>query len=150
MPTVRLSGYLNHPWPWSNVMRGRAIIHNSAWFTIKEKWSSSIGSFKQERYWFNKSNSIHRSREEFLGLSPTNTFGVSGVHRGSLFFEVWSIGHHLLQFYWIWLQLCLPLKHQKCSVDSNTFPTPPSTWWWVYNEWIFIFGWTIPLKYILL
>ena len=37
-------------------------------------------------------------------------------------------------------------KYQLCFVRvSNTSPTPLSAECWVDNEWIFIFGWTIPL-----
>ena len=44
----------------------------------------------------------------------------------------------LFQLYWIWLERCLPVKLQKCFVDSNTEK--------IMRGFRFL-GWTISLKY---
>lgn len=41
--------------------------------------------------------------------------------------------------------ICLPLKLVKWSCRSGLW-TRSTTWWWVHNEWMFIFGWTVPLR----
>ena len=48
-----------------------------------------------------------------------------------------------LVLHWIWLLHCLPLQY--CFLDSNTSPTPRAAVWWVDNEWITIYLWTITL-----
>ena len=61
---------------------------------------------------------------------------------------LWTLGwHHMSSTKtWIVLQQSLPLRLQKCFVDSNTSTTLPSAKWGVDNEWICIFLWTIPLS----
>ena len=57
------------------------------------------------------------------GIPPQQQYGGIFIFF-PLFFICWRIGHQLRDLYWIWLKRCLPLKPQKCSVDSNTSPTP--------------------------
>ena len=47
-------------------------------------------------------------------------FRVKSECRGSRtqFFSQLYCGHQLIHVNWIWLQSCLPLKLQKCFVDS--------------------------------
>ena len=56
--------------------------------------------------------------------SLVGTYGQ--IWRNFMFFYFWRSGHDLLQLYLMWLQHCLPLKLQKCFVDTNISPTPPS------------------------
>ena len=82
--------------------------------------------------------SIATSGSLFLGLKHESNMNVGGyghlddttgaVWRHFMFLfsvvvNIWRIDHQLLQR---WLQRCLPLRLQKCFVDSNTSPTPPS------------------------
>ncbi len=53
--------------------------------------------------------------------------------------------HSMLQLFGRWLQLLFPVKLQRCFVDSQISSDLPLAWEWAGNDWIFIFGWTIPL-----
>ena len=81
---------------------------------------------------------VHRRRISDTWMTPQQHY------RGMLCFSVWRRSHHLLQLYQILLQQSSPLRLQKCFVDSNTSPTPPSVKWWGDKECIFLFLWNIP------
>ena len=53
---------------------------------------------------------------------------------------------HLLQFLRKMLQSCFAVQLQKCFVDDKTSPSLSSARGWVDNGWIFISGWTFPLR----
>ncbi len=63
-----------------------------------------------------------------------------------VFFLRLNPGHHSLLLFGTGLQFCFPVKLQQWFGDWKTSPDLPSAWGWEDNDWIFIFGWTIPLR----
>ena len=115
--------------PSSDVIKQQERNHNMA-------WRNSVNDAVLSQIW--------KAGLPDTWMTPHTQYG------GLLCVSRLKKGSRLLQLYWIWLQHCLTLRLQKCFVDSNTSPSPPSAQWWVDNEVIFIFWWTILLGWAVL